>query len=806
MPLPDHITELRAKFGHTAVLLPIPKGRKGPCFMDWQKLTLAETQDENHSLTYAPREGASVPRKFKYQDLLAGDCNIGVLQGTASGRICSIDIDDDSTIEPFLSANPAFRDTFQTRGSRGRNFWFRASGTGPLPSADYYAAGGDTKAIELRCDGRQTVAWGRHPTSGANYQVVNDGDVIDFDVVEINFLGLGKKESQIKEHPDHEENVVDSGRLRKRRAAAEEILGVVDWFGPHGGFCKCPGDGAHENSTSDYHSGVFVNGRKPTVWCYHKSCKEFVSDATDYLRSAVRGGEELMLPNTSWTHEDCADELFARIGDEDAMFWNGGRIAEILEDPKDGVGFKTIDEHAAVARFEKYAVFVKPAYDKQTKTWINVPTLSNPGICKVLLKTEAAQEKLKVVDVFHDCPVICPDGLIVESGYVEGVRAFITSRDALPSVAVAEAVAALTALFRDYQFATPGDSSRAVAGLLAPALLSGGIIEGRMPVFVIEADENGSGKTLMSGMVRDCYKAKAAGITESKNGVGSFDESIAKALASGNMFVFLDNLKDGVDSSLLEFLVTCDGAFDARVPGRYVKVNPAKHIFQLTGNGFRMTKDLSSRALITRIHKKRDHYFDWDPQKFIKENQPYYLGCIFSVIRAWVDAGKPVTRISDHRFAESCGVLDALVHGVMGLPPLLEGHTDAQARVSDHTYGMICALAGSVSSGEWLQASTILESADGAGVKIPGDLGGEMRTRHQNLGRHLSKFFDGCGENDGVSSVSLGLGSFVARCEVRATSDGGNSYKSRRYCFGAQGQVIPPVPDDAPLSETRVKF
>ena len=128
------------------VLIPVPKGEKGPKIKAWQKLTLSDMTAEH----YAKLDGQ----------------NIGVLLGSASNHLISIDADSDDFLELFLSVNPSLRESFISRASRGGNVWLRLVGdyprSGKIKNADSSSWG------EFRADGLQTVVYGQHP-SGCNY-------------------------------------------------------------------------------------------------------------------------------------------------------------------------------------------------------------------------------------------------------------------------------------------------------------------------------------------------------------------------------------------------------------------------------------------------------------------------------------------------------------------------------------------------------------------------------------------------------------------------------------------------------------
>ena len=159
----DPISRLYRLLGGCPVLLPIKKRHKGPSMKGWQKFTWEESQTA------------------EYQEKLRSYGNTGVLLGSPSEGLCSIDIDDDSAVEPFLNANPTLRNTLRTKGSRGENIWVRINGTFPRVKKlkiEEEAWG------EWRANGGQTVIAGTHPT-GRPYTIVREAPPIEIKFDEI---------------------------------------------------------------------------------------------------------------------------------------------------------------------------------------------------------------------------------------------------------------------------------------------------------------------------------------------------------------------------------------------------------------------------------------------------------------------------------------------------------------------------------------------------------------------------------------------------------------------------------------------
>ena len=140
------IARIQSQLG-PCVLLTIPRGEKGPRVPKWQQLTMAD-------MTPAYLAGLNHGQ------------NIGVVLGTASERLCTIDVDNDNRLEEFLSLNPRLRESLISRGSRGGNVWIRVQGEYPLSGK--LALAGEPWG-EWRADGNQTVIYGEHP-SGCKYR------------------------------------------------------------------------------------------------------------------------------------------------------------------------------------------------------------------------------------------------------------------------------------------------------------------------------------------------------------------------------------------------------------------------------------------------------------------------------------------------------------------------------------------------------------------------------------------------------------------------------------------------------------
>ncbi len=105
------------------------------------------------------------------QSIVSHNSNVGILQGSPSNGLCSIDIDCDDELDAFCELNDDLvSNTTITRGKRGLNIWFRFKGN--YPKLTKLHTRDDEPWGEFRSDGAQTVFAGEHP-QGGNYKLIN---------------------------------------------------------------------------------------------------------------------------------------------------------------------------------------------------------------------------------------------------------------------------------------------------------------------------------------------------------------------------------------------------------------------------------------------------------------------------------------------------------------------------------------------------------------------------------------------------------------------------------------------------------
>ena len=351
-----------------------------------------------------------------------------------------------------------------------------------------------------------------------------------------------------------------------------------------------------------------------------------------------------------------------------------------------------------------------------------------------------------------------------------------------------EAVPALLDLLAEFQFQTEADKARAVASLITPALRAGDFLKGRVPADVAEADQSQSGKTYRQKIIAALYNERVSLVTSRQGGVGSIDESLNQALVAGRPFIQFDNFRGRFESAHLEAFLTADGSFPCRIPHRGEVTVPPEHYFVfLTSNGVDTTRDLANRSNIIRIQKQQPGFIfrkfpEGDLLAMVRRRQAYYLGCVVAVIRAWHARGKPVTDEARHDFREWVQTVDWIGRNIFNTVPVMDGHQQAQERVSNPALVWLRHLVLAVSeAGELsksLTATDINSLCDGANITIPGLRSGSDADRAiKAIGTIMAKLFRDGETAEADDFVITREEKYVSRDNAAA----GGSFKSKTY-------------------------
>lgn len=503
-------------------------------------------------------------------------------------------------------------------------------------------------------------------------------------------------------------------------------------------------------------------------------------------RPPVYSATQIILPSGDVSITGCANEVFQRIGPTQTLFERGGTTVEIVED-NDGVSTLSIVTPSAFrSRLENYGPLLAWRSGENRQPVLK-PSLCPEETARALLDTTAVRKYLPRISLLTRCPVLVAgsNGVeILSKGFHARNNGILVTAGVEPrEVELREAIASLVDLLSEFDFASEGDRSRAIASLITPGLKMGGLISGFVPVDVAEANQSQSGKTLRGRLIGAVYSERLVIVPLRKGGVGSVDESISQKLIEGRPFLQLDNFRGKLDSPFIEALLTADSEISARVPHRpEVRIDPSRFFIFLSSNGVETTRDFANRSSIIRIRKKVGYTFRRYPEgdilEHVRARQDYYLGAVFAVIREWITRGKLRTDEVRHDFREWDQTLDWIVRNIFAAAPLMDGHQSAQQRVSDVNLTFLRSIAQVIEIrgclGRCLTSSEVSGICEDEQIEIPGLKGSGQQKPELRIGIVMRKAFSDCLiDDDGRSSMEI-EGFTVTRTESKQPrTDGG---------------------------------
>ncbi len=488
-----------------------------------------------------------------------------------------------------------------------------------------------------------------------------------------------------------------------------------------------------------------------------------VEAAPRYVSSAdepapASGKPRVLLPGGAMSIQESGENFAKLLATTNRYFVRGGVVVEMTTDDRGTPNLNPIKPAAMASDLESVS---KPtAIAKIGGQAVEVDATCTEQTAKLIMNADTFLSALPPIRVLSPCPALIErDGKLVQVSSYDRQSGILALGEPALEVPLDDALAILHDLLDGFNFVTPSDRSRALAAIITPALVFGGLLQGRAPVDLGEADNSQTGKGYRNKLTAAVYRGKVRMVTQRKGGVGSLEESFDAALIQGANFIGIDNVRGTIDSPAIESFLTEDTYF-ARIPYLgSVEIDPRRVIVQMTSNKADITRDFANRASCVRILKQPEGYqFRSYPEggilEHVRANQPLYLGAVFAVEKAWHDAGKPRTDERRHDFCVWAQTLDWIVQNIFHAAPLLDGHRDAQTRMATPALNWLrdvaLAVAKDGKAERWLRTNVLVDVMAYAGVEVPGlGEGGELGdddTRKmvlQSVGRKLARCFDG---------------------------------------------------------------
>ena len=333
-------------------------------------------------------------------------------------------------------------------------------------------------------------------------------------------------------------------------------------------------------------------------------------------------------------------------------------------------------------------------------TWISTTERDGPrdvapprDFCTQFLDSPDAWKNIPDIERILTAPFVDRHGHICAApGYHASEKVWLSLPDgfALPDTTpTAENVAAaktllLVKLLGEVAFADDGNASRANAlGLmLLPFVLR--IIDGFTPLQLWDAPTQSSGKTYAAQICIAPFREIAPSAYK-KNNEENQKELFARLMA-GPSHVFTDNITGDMSDPTLATAIT-EKYLDGRVLGMgRTEVVSTRVVWVGTSNNAQLCPDAVSRSIVIRLDTGEENpesrQFKFKPVRYIAQNRPQVLGAIFTLVRAWLEAGRPVsTKPTRSRFDEWEQTIGGILETI-DVPGFLDNHAKARAEMN----------------------------------------------------------------------------------------------------------------------------
>ena len=511
----------------------------------------------------------------------------------------------------------------------------------------------------------------------------------------------------------------------------------------------------------------------------------------------------VLLPGGPRTITSAGEDLGRLLAPTQRVFIRGGALVTLHVDVDGQPILRQLKPVALASAFESVANLARMT-----------PKGPQPDICydkeaNLIGSSAAFRDITPPIRILTRCPVLIErNGQLVQITGYDRESGIMAGGSPVTDMSLAEAKELLYELLRDFSFATPADLARALAALITPAMVFGGLLKGRPPIDLGEADDSQAGKGYRNKIKSRVYGETMRCIAQKRDGgVGSLEEAFNAALIHGAVFICLENVRGKIDSPAIESFVTEDHYTARCAYHENVDIDPRRVCLSMTSNKADLTTDLANRCSCVRILKQAQDYVyarypEGDILDHVAADQGRYLGAVFAVVRAWHAAGCPRTDERRHDFRAWAQSLDWISRNLLDAGPLLDGHRETQQRMTNPALNWlrdaVLAVIRARQDAKWLRAGDLVDLLAEGGVEVPGiPEGGDpsdsnnRKSAQQAIGRKLGLCFRS------VDTVTIDNMTVVRR--VTYSDQFRNDQKEYRFSAAGHTPAGDPIATGAPV-------
>lgn len=351
---------------------------------------------------------------------------------------------------------------------------------------------------------------------------------------------------------------------------------------------------------------------------------------------------------------EVADETLAAIGaanDPPTVFVRGGQLTRIVYDE---LGNPQIE--AFSVPHVRLAAMKAADWYTLNRDGEEIPTQPSRSLLESVLSR--GEWELPALSGFTRAPILRRDGTICTLPGYDGATGLYYAPQpglVLPPIPdhptprdAADAMGELLNVIGGFPFAS--EPSRTGAMALLFTLIMRPVLDGNIPLCVIDAPVQGTGKSLLANTLgKIAVGHVAAESVPTKDDDDEWRKKITSVLLRGTQFVLLDNLPDGTSlrSPAIASVLTTRVWSDRKLHHSETVTLPASAVWAATGNNLRIEGDLTRRCYLIRLDAncerpwQRDGFAIANLDAYVDEHRAELLVAALTVVRGWYMAGCP---------------------------------------------------------------------------------------------------------------------------------------------------------------------
>jgi hypothetical protein len=299
---------------------------------------------------------------------------------------------------------------------------------------------------------------------------------------------------------------------------------------------------------------------------------------------------------------------------------------------------------------------------------------------------------------------------------------------------VKKAVELILAPVTEFPFVTENHRANWLGSMFTPVMRE--VLAPPYQMGVITAPNPGSGKGYLAGLIGIVHGMVMRG--EMPREKAEMKKTIISSLVSTTAPVVLfDNVRGEIYSSELEALLTA-GTITDRLLGVSKDVTVTNdRLWMVTGNNAKIGGDLARRVLEIKIDPKCSDpksrtFAIKDLKGWMEEHRGAYLAAMLTVVRAWINAGRPTEVYRSDDFAQWAGSLRGMLHwaGFPGTFGEVESEGLETVSEDDREWGLFLEELETVFGASKFDAKTIVDKLTGGSPDswAKGDQGKKIST------------------------------------------------------------------------------